>query len=66
MITELQPIKARIEEAERATREDIAEALAIIDAQSGDREQELTEMVEGIYNADQTAMLISSLDSYQT
>lgn len=64
MIADLQPIKDRIGTAGRATRVDISEALAIIQSQGGDRESEITELVENVYNADQTAKLISSLDSY--
>lgn len=64
MIAELQPIKDRITEAKRATRDDISEALGIIDEQEGDRESEIMELVEGTYNAEQSAKLITSLDSY--
>lgn len=64
MIPGLIQIKTRIEEAKKVTRQDIFEALKIIDDAGADRETEITELVENVYNADQTAKLVSDLDSY--
>jgi hypothetical protein len=64
MIAEIQPLKDRITNAGRATRDDITEALGIIRANGADPESEIVELVDQIYNADQTAKLVSSLGSY--
>jgi len=64
MIAALDQIKARVTEARKVTRADMQEAITAIKAEGANVEDEISEMVQGVYNADQTAKLLTSLDSY--
>lgn len=64
LLNELKPIQDRIKQAKRATRDDIAEALALIRAQGAVVDLQLSELVSVIYTQEQIDKLLSSIPSY--
>ena len=64
MLDQLSNLKQNLESKGYATRKDIADALDIIKTNKAKRNQEITELVAGIYDGKQTEKLLSDLDSY--